>query len=118
MTDSTVLVISPTTARHLVIALHRHGRELRRNGTALPRELTTLFDILMSASGLERSDLNAAPEPGEPLAVSYNIAAQRLEVSVTTIRRMCAAGRLPVVALGRRRLIPMDAIMAMVGGGR
>ena len=51
------------------------------------------------------------------LAVSMREAAGYLSVSERTIWAMCNRGELRSVTIGRCRRIPMDALLALLGGG-
>lgn len=51
-----------------------------------------------------------------PLAVSFARAAELVGVSRNTLRRHAKLGRLRTVLLGRRRLIPYDALRDLVRG--
>ncbi len=54
-----------------------------------------------------------------PLAVSFARASEMMSVSRNTLRRFAKDGRLRTVRLGRRRVIPFDALTDLIreGGG-
>jgi excisionase family DNA binding protein len=54
-----------------------------------------------------------------PLAVSFLRASELTSLSRSTLRRFARDGRLKTVQLGRRRVIPMDALRDLIqnGGG-
>jgi excisionase family DNA binding protein len=54
----------------------------------------------------------------EAKAVSIKSAAQLLSVSPATVRACILRGELPTCRVGRRVLIPMHAIDALVSGAR
>lgn len=51
----------------------------------------------------------------QPRAVDVRTAAARLNVSARTVAQMIASGQLRSVRVGRRRLIPLAALEAMLG---
>ncbi len=51
------------------------------------------------------------------MAVSLEEARQALGVSRSLIYRMADDGRLPTIRLGRRRLVPIRMLEAMLAGG-
>jgi excisionase family DNA binding protein len=53
-----------------------------------------------------------------PLSVSIKEAATLLAVSPNTIRRHIAAGKLASVRLGRRRVVPLDALRKLIDSTR
>ena len=57
--------------------------------------------------------------PQHPLSVSFKEAAEITSVSRSTLRRHAKDGRLRTVCLGRRRVIPYDALQDLIreGGG-
>ena len=56
-----------------------------------------------------------ASDPCEqPLAVSVTGAARLLGVGIGTVRALVADGRLPIVRVGRRVLIPVDGLTALL----
>jgi excisionase family DNA binding protein len=51
-------------------------------------------------------------------AVKLEVAAERLSVSLRTIRRMVEDGRLRAIRLGRAVRVPVAEIERVLGGGR
>ena len=52
--------------------------------------------------------------PASPISVSLKEAAAMLGVSASTIRRFAKDERLRTVQLGRRRVVPVEALKEMV----
>ena len=50
----------------------------------------------------------------EPLAVDLREASRLTSLSVRTLRRYAQTGRLSVVRLGRRILVPLESLRALV----
>ncbi len=104
-TSGDVSTQPPELVRHLAVALSRHVRNLRQTGVAVPAEVEELVGFLMRCV---RTRPNATPVDGgsdaahsrrvaDRLLVTKGEAAERLSVSVRTIERLAAAGRLPLV---------------------
>src|SRR5882762_9220860 len=55
--------------------------------------------------------------PDQPLSVSFKVAAALTSVSRNTLRRYAKSGRLRTVRLGRRRVIPFDALKNLIQEG-
>jgi excisionase family DNA binding protein len=55
--------------------------------------------------------------PNQPLSVSFKEAAALTSVSPNTLRRHAKSGRLATVRLGRRRVIPFDALKDLIRDG-
>jgi excisionase family DNA binding protein len=55
--------------------------------------------------------------PNYPLSVSFKEAAKLLSVSPNTVRRHAKDGRLRTVRLGRRRVVPFDALKDLIRSG-
>lgn len=99
----------PELVRHLTVALSLHVRSLRQAGVAVPAELAELTGFLTrsvrtrpEASGVDGD--GHAPHPPrvtDRLLVTKGEAAERLGVSVRTVERLVAAGRLPLVHVER-----------------
>jgi excisionase family DNA binding protein len=94
---------------HLRIAVVRYVHDLRREGMAVPREveelasfLTVLARVRQEAprSGEEPRTAHPAPVP-DRLLVTKSEAAERLGVSVRTVERLVATGRLRQVQVER-----------------
>jgi excisionase family DNA binding protein len=99
----------PELVRHLAVALSLHVRNLRHTGAAVPAEVEDLAGLLTRCV---RTRPNATPVDGgsgaahsrrvaDRLLVTKGEAAERLSVSVRTIERLVAAGRLPLVHVER-----------------
>jgi excisionase family DNA binding protein len=56
--------------------------------------------------------------PDFPLSVSFAEAAKLLSVSPNTVRRHAKSGILKTVRLGRRRVVPFDALRDLLRGER
>jgi excisionase family DNA binding protein len=55
--------------------------------------------------------------PQHPLSVSFKEAAEITSVSRSTLRRHAKSGHLRTVRLGRRRVIPFDALQDLIREG-
>jgi excisionase family DNA binding protein len=55
--------------------------------------------------------------PNQPLAVSFREAAQITSVSRSTLRRYAKIGRLRTVRLGRRVIVPFEALKDLIQEG-
>ena len=99
----------PELVRHLAVALSLHVRNLRHTGAVVPAEVEELAGLLTRCV---RTRPNATPVDGgsgaahsrrvaDRLLVTKGEAAERLSVSVRTIERLVAAGRLPLVHVER-----------------
>jgi excisionase family DNA binding protein len=56
--------------------------------------------------------------PNYPLSVSFAEAAKLLSVSPNTVRRHAKSGVLRTIRLGRRRVVPYDALRDLIRDGR
>jgi excisionase family DNA binding protein len=102
---------------HLALAMIRHARQLRQEGLRVPALVDELTGFLAQCV---RSRLAATPLDGvrwaahdgrvaRRLLVTKAEAAEQLSVSVRTIERLVAAGRLPLVHVeGAARLRQAD----------
>jgi excisionase family DNA binding protein len=54
--------------------------------------------------------------PQYPLSVSFKEAAEITSVSRSTLRRYATSGRLRTSRIGRRRVIPYDALQKLIEG--
>lgn len=114
---TSLLVLTPTLTRHVLLALTRHSRALRLQGVRPPAELNALMDMLAATSGQHVTNpVELAPQV-EPDHVSTVEAAHRLGVSSRTVRRMIADGRLDSARIGRRVVIPVASVRGY-GGSR
>ena len=107
-----MLLITPELLEHLTIATFLRCQQLRRDGYAVPADLARLRDELHAAasSGLDLPPVERILAVSEPIAVDVSEAARRLSLSVRSVRRMTADGRLPVLRVGRRVLVPVAAL--------
>lgn len=107
-----MLLITPELLEHLTIATLLRCQQLRRDGYAIPADLARLRDELHAAarSGLDMPAVEHVLAVSEPIAVDAREAGRRLGLSVRSVRRMTADGRLPVLRVGRRVLIPVAAL--------
>ncbi len=95
----------PELVRHLAFAMSSHVRNLRQTGAAVPAEVEELAGLLTrcvrtrpNATPVDGgSDAAHPPRMADRLLVTKAEAAERLSVSVRTIERLVAAGRLPLV---------------------
>lgn len=105
---------------HLALALTRHIRQLRHDGLRVPASIDELAAILMhcvrtrpAPTGLDDMPL-AADDGGVAgrLLVTKAEAAELLGVSVRTVERLVAAGRLPLLHIegaARIRIADIEA---------
>jgi excisionase family DNA binding protein len=95
----------PELVRHLTVALSNHVRGMHREGLAVPHEveeLTSFFvhiarirqDATPIADGRDTGQYASMPDR---LLITKGEVAERLSVSVRTIERLVATGRLPQV---------------------
>ena len=99
-----VLALERTDLAHLARALGRYDAELRRDALRLT---SALVDLRATALAEAREGVRGPPSPDldvvshsadvVPLTLSYDRAADALDVSKTTFKRLVRAGRLPVV---------------------
>jgi excisionase family DNA binding protein len=52
-----------------------------------------------------------------PLAVNFTRASELTSMSKNSLRRMAKSGRLRTITLGRRRVVPYDALKELVASG-
>jgi excisionase family DNA binding protein len=99
----------PELARHLAVAMSLHIRNLRQTGAAVPAEVEELADFLarcvrrrpQATPVADDSDAAHSRRVADRLLVTKGEAAERLSVSVRTVERLVAAGRLPLVHVER-----------------
>jgi excisionase family DNA binding protein len=104
------MVMSPSSedAAFITHALRDLARVYRRNGAVVPSGVAQLVAHLISGvSEGQRGSSNDGPdqteeriEHGPPLLIKYETAAQLLEVSVSTVKRLIKAGELHPVTIG------------------
>lgn len=118
MSTVVVLGLPDTTAQHLLRAVAQHARWCRSNGVALPPDLTRLLAEL-APGGQRRPTLEPValePHHDAVLLLDYDGAAARLGVSSRTVRRLTAAGKLPVVGVGGCKRIRASDLADYVEG--
>ena len=117
-----ILDVAPELRAHLAVAIRDHVRRLRRDGQAVPADLSKLADALLSQPGAARSsqqqpplvNVAALPDPGNgtpagPLLLRATDAAALIGCSVRQLARKTAAGEIASVRDGRsRRFRPAD----------
>jgi excisionase family DNA binding protein len=114
----------PEIVRHLTMALSRHVRQLHLEGVAVPREvddLTTFLVHLARARQVppavaEEQGIDHHPTVSDRMLVTKNDAAHRLGVSVRTVERLVAAGRLRQVQVERLARFRVGDLEAYVHG--
>lgn len=109
-----IAVLDGPLRRHLVAALEGYLAALKRNGVSPPPDLRDLVNALRVSGGQSGSRNAVGEDLGDvgvmqALAFSYRVAADRLGVSESTVKRLVKAGELPVVdVLGSRRIRSAD----------
>lgn len=107
---------------HVAAALSGHARRLRADGSPVPplvEELTALLlECIRTRSGASAVDPAvgeaASPDPVPRLLLTKGEAAAQLGVSVRTVERLVAAGRLPAVHIEGACRIRVTDIAAYV----
>jgi excisionase family DNA binding protein len=113
----------PEVVGHLRLALSRHVRQLHQSGLPVPREVEELAELLKDLAGI-RSGAPVPPDQPDalttrrpdPLLVTKAEAAERLGVSVRTLERLVATGRLPQVHVERLARLRVSDLEAYVRG--
>ena len=108
--------------KHLAVALSLHVRNLRQAGVAVPAEVEDLAGFLTRSARTrpqatpvdEDSDAAHSPRVPDRLLVTKGEAAERLGVSVRTVERLVAAGRLPLVHVERAARLRVSDLEAYV----
>lgn len=97
---------------HLAVGTLLRCQQLRRDGFAIPPALAQLRDTLHAAAkgGLTAPVVEQILQPPDAVVVNVPEAARRLSLSARSVRRMVADGRLPVLRIGRRVLVPVAAL--------
>lgn len=114
--------------KHLALALSGHVRRLHQEGQPVPREVQELALFLVRLARIRQDPPDPADEAGgvhdarmpNRLLVTKAEAAERLGVSVRTIERLVAAGRLPLVhveRLARFRVSDLEAFVNSLAEG-
>ncbi len=109
---------------HLVIALSRYRRQLRAEGGRVPAQIEDLISFLADRVKARHDVLmldpwRAASDPaGMPrrLLITKSDAAEQLGVSLRTIERLIAAGRLPLVHVEGAARVRVADLEAYVQG--
>jgi excisionase family DNA binding protein len=112
------------TVRHVTLALSRHVRQSHLEGVPVPREVEELTSFLVHlarvrqappvVAGSQQTDHDA--HVPDRLLVTKHEAAERLGVSVRTVERLVAAGRLRQVQVERLARFRVDDLEAYVHG--
>jgi excisionase family DNA binding protein len=118
----------PEIVRHLTLALSGHVRRLRHEGLSVPPEVEELTAFLVRLARMRQD--TPSPANGhavahyahvpERLLVTKGEAAERLAVSVRTIERLVATGRLRQVHVERSarfRVSDLEAYVNNLGEG-
>jgi excisionase family DNA binding protein len=114
----------PEVVGHLRIALVRYVHDLRREGMAVPREVEELASFLTVLARVRQEPprsaevlgtAHPAPVP-DRLLVTKSEAAERLGVSVRTVERLVATGRLRQVQIERLARFRVSDLEAYVRG--
>jgi excisionase family DNA binding protein len=110
------------TLSHIAAALVAHTRRLQSEGAVPPPVFTALTQLLLEcvrmrhdatalyAAGIPMND----PDMTAPLLVTKREAARLLSVSMRTVERLIAAGRLPVVQVEGASRIRVDDLRGYV----
>lgn len=114
---------SPTTLRHIELALRLYLATLRRDGYPAPPELLELLRTVADSRRQPAPELAVPSTSGDgeamPLAVTYEEAGRMLSVSERTVQRLVSAGVLPTVEVGAQgRRISVADIRKHLSGGR
>jgi excisionase family DNA binding protein len=114
----------PEIVKHVALALFRHVRLLHQESLPVPREVEELAALLMRLASIRQEpptltveQTTAHPVPmGNPdrLLVSKCEAAERLGVSVRTVERLVATGRLRQVHVERLARFRVSDLKAYV----
>jgi excisionase family DNA binding protein len=109
----------PNDAAHVRRALALYDRHLRSQGRRLPASLRgDICHVPAATDGQDRTarDLTGDEVDGDPvqLLLTYAEAGRRLNVSERGVRRLVAAGELPVKRIGRRALVDPADLAAFV----
>ena len=114
----------PELVQHLTSALSGHVRRLSVLGLPVPPEVEELTVFLRRVARTRHDPPFSAGTRGnghysrmpDPLLISKDEAAERLGVSVRTVERLVATGRLPQVHLERLARFRVKDIEAFVDG--
>ena len=95
----------PQVVQHLTLALSGHLNRMHHSGLPVPREIEELANFLISSARDRQGATTAAPAVrsrhhavmSNRLLMTKSEVAEQLHVSVRTVERLVAAGRLPQV---------------------
>ena len=112
----------PELVRHLAVAMSLHIRNLRQTGAAVPAEVEDLAGFLTRCVRTppqatpvdDDSDAAHSRRVADRLLVTKGEAAERLSVSVRTLERLVAAGRLSLVHVERAARFRVTDLEAFV----
>ena len=115
---------APEIVRHLTLALSRHVRQLHLEGAPVPREVEELTTFLVYLARIRHrpptvavmNGSRHAPSVPDRMLVTKHEAAQVLGVSVRTVERLVAAGRLQQVQVERLARFRVGDLEAYVHG--
>jgi excisionase family DNA binding protein len=110
--------------RHVTVALSRHVRQLHVDGVPVPREVEELTAFLVHLARIRHGSPEVAGTQGigqhpvlpDRMLVTKHEAAQLLGVSVRTVERLVAAGRLQQVQVERLARFRVGDLEAYVHG--
>ncbi len=114
----------PEIVRHMTLALSRHVRQLHLEGAPVPREVEELTTFLVHLARIRHCPPTVAVMDGidhaavvpDRMLVTKHEAAQLLRVSVRTVERLVAAGRLQQVQVERLARFRVGDLEAYVHG--
>jgi len=114
--------VSSKLLGHLVLALGRHVRQLHEEGHKAPREIEELTALVTFLVNVRHHPPSLAGEFGtnhharmsNRLVLSKSEAAERLGISVRSIERLVAGGRLPQVQVGGLARVRVSDLEAFV----
>ena len=114
--DILVLALTAEAAAHVCLALQQHSKWAHRAGLAVPAELPEIERVLATRAGRGQQATPMADLPETrhdqtmtPRLLDYAAVATVLGVSERTVKRLVAAGDLPVVrVLGASRVRAED----------
>ena len=112
----------PDLMRHLTIALSAYVRRRHQEGLAVPREVAQLTTFLVDIARTRQYPTISADRPGtrhdaqmpDRMLITKGEVAERLSVSVRTIERLVATGRLPQVYVERSARFRVQDLEAYV----
>jgi len=114
----------PEIVRHVASALSRHVRQLHLEGVPVPREVDELTAFLVQLVRIRQAPpvvavmngMDHDPVVPDRMLVTKHEAAQLLGVSVRTVERLVAAGRLQQVQVERLARFRIGDLEAYVRG--